>query len=255
MILNFLEKLGVEPEHLLIIIIIATLIIWLYKQISNHMSKHLEKEIIQIENTLASYKSLYKACLKFKDGEITKEGMLQYLIDSMRYTEKKLFLSLEDVVVNNQSLDSCMAKIREKMFYLKETIEIYYPLDDKRKLSGRVLVKVRLFENIFSPVLFTFFTFVALMAITFVSILPMFGLFNQYIISLIIMFLVLYLSTLVLTIVEKKFNHSKGSYLMISFFIITIALLIWINNIYVLVIAAFGSFVFIVLSFKYLIKK
>lgn len=251
---SLLKDLGVETKYLIIVILMALLIIWLYKQIVSQMSKHFDREIIQIESSLASYSSLYKLCVK-KNGEITVEEMLRNLIDHVRYTDKKLYLSIEDAIISNQPLDNYIAEIREEILNLKENLDVYILIEDKKKFSSGILSNLRLIENIFLPVIFTIILFCVLIFLIFVSLLPMLGLINLFLICIIIIFVVAYFYILFVLIIDKSFKHSKTSYFMLITFIITIPLLIWINNLYVLIIAALGTFIFIVLSLQYLKKQ
>lgn len=252
--ISLLEKLGVKPEALLIIVLMSFLIIWLYKQISTYMSKTRDEEKIQIEKMMVSYSTLYKACLRYKNGEITKGEILQFLVDTIQYTDKKIFIDLEDKILLNESLDSSINEVREIIFGLKEQIDICTPLKSKETVGEKITSKIRLVEEIFSPVLFTFLVFAGLLTALFIYFFLLLGKFSTFFLCLIIFWLASYILSLVAAIIDKTFKLSLNGIGMLVVFFVSIGILIWFNNVYTLISANIIFFIFVTFSPKYLRK-
>ncbi|TYS59873.1 hypothetical protein FZC74_06875 [Sutcliffiella horikoshii] len=253
-ILEYLGNLGLEPIFLVVFLLFSIVITWLYKQISNNMITHQNQVLLDFENTLTSYNTVYKSCIQYRDGTLPKEDMVNCLIDSIRYLEYNHFCEIEKSINSNQSMDTSIKNLREKILELKKSIDTYYPNHDLNKLSGKFQSKIYLFEKLFSPVVFTFFSFVFLLVLSFITVLFLLREFHIFIISLIILFNVAFLLALLIAIIDKRFKHNKKGYLMLVVYIILICLGIWLHNIFVLILTLICSLVYIGWSMKQLVK-
>ncbi|MGD6831857.1 hypothetical protein ACQCT5_06815 [Sutcliffiella halmapala] len=254
-VLSYLEEMGLTPGYLLIIIIISASILWLYKQVSNNMIAHQNQTLLDYENMLINYNTLYKSCIKFRDGDLTNEKMKECLMDSIRYLDKEHFIEIEKNVDKNLSMDESIVALREKIIYLRENIESHFPHYDKNKLSGRLLTRIFLFERIFTPVVFTFFSFIGLVILIFIAMLPVLKEFHLFFSSIITLFSIAYFYSLFLGVYENRFNHTIRVYIILGIYILIVSLILWIHNILLLFIVFMCSFVYILFSLQYLVKS
>ncbi|MFP7296225.1 hypothetical protein [Neobacillus niacini] len=231
------EKLGLTPVTMLLLLLMALLFTWLFKQVTLKQEKLFEEEKVETQDSLIQYCNLYKTLILYKEEIESRETLLVEYTNTIPILKTETCEKLEGLLFNDQPIEESISHINEQIKLLRNELDEVYPRYDRSTTSGKIGFNIRIIEIIYQPIFLTALAFVSFLYFIYVSLQPLVGLTNVFLINITIFLNFFLILSIFAAIFDKRFNYSVKNIGLIIGYFVAIAILLFINNIYTSAIA------------------
>lgn len=238
------EELGFTPLTILILILMAFLFVWLFKQVTFRQEKLHEEEKLETQDELNQYCNLYKTLILYKEGIESRETFLIEYTNSIPILKTETCEKIEGLLFKDQPIEESIDHINEQIKLLRNELDEVNPRYNRITTSGRIGFNIRIIELIFQPIFVTTIAFASFLYFMYVGLQPLVGLTTVFLANITIFLNLFLILGIFAAIVDKRFNYSTRNIGLIAGYFVIIIILLLMNNILTSAIALILFFVF-----------